>query len=121
MMRLFQEHRVRAGVLALAMAGLSGCALFDLQDPTPRYVGGESLERIDKGATGEDWILAVFGPPTAKARLSDNMTEIWKYPYEFADNRAGRMRLLDGDEGVTAQRVIFVQISHGIVTDWWRD
>jgi hypothetical protein len=106
---------------SLTLVTLSGCAIFEFQDPTPRYVGTESLERIDNGATGEDWILAVFGQPTAKARLSDNMTEIWKYPYEYADDRGGRMRLLDGDDGVAAKRVIFVQISHGIVTDWWRD
>ncbi|MFG0258436.1 MAG: hypothetical protein ACF8GE_11085 [Phycisphaerales bacterium JB043] len=121
MMRVYSRHRAWWSAPALLVCLVAGCSYLGLSDPTPRYVGTESLERIDKGATGDDWVLAVFGQPTAKARLSDNMTEIWKYPYEYADGSGGRMRLLGSDEGKGADRVIFVQISHGIVTDWWRD
>ncbi len=122
-MPAFPRHLVRSAALTLLLIAswLSGCTLLGLTDPTPRYVGTETLERIDKGATGQDWILAVFGQPTAKAKLADNLTEIWKYPYSYADDRGNRMRLLSAEEGQSASRVIFVQLSHGIVTDWWRD
>lgn len=90
-------------------------------DPTPRFVGTETLERIDKGATTQDWVVAVFGQPSFKARLVDGDTQIWKYPYEFADKAGKRMKLLDGRDTPGASRVVFVQLSGGVVTDWWRD
>lgn len=90
-------------------------------DPTPRYIGTETLERIDRGSTTQDWVLAVFGQPSFKADLTDGQTQIWKYPYAYVERSRDRMRLLKGAEGENANRVVFVQVSGGVVTDWWRD
>lgn len=108
-----------AGAVA-AVASLPACT-YITGDPSPRFVGTETLERIDKGSTTQDWVVAVFGQPIFKARLVDGETQIWKYPYEFADKSGSRMKLLNQREGENASRVVFVQLSGGVVTDWWRD
>jgi outer membrane protein assembly factor BamE (lipoprotein component of BamABCDE complex) len=110
-----------ASAVAVALvASLPGCT-YIMGDPSPRFVGTETLERIDKGSTTQDWVVAVFGQPVFKARLVDGETQIWKYPYEFADKDGSRMKLLSEREGERASRVVFVQLSGGVVTDWWRD
>lgn len=103
------------------MGAVGGCALFPVNNDAPRYVGAETLQRIDNGATTQDWIEAVMGQPSFVARLDDGQTQIWKYPYEYTDRSGERMRLLERDERESATRVVFVQVSGGVVTDWWRD
>jgi len=114
------SRAVCALVASACLASLGGCSVFGV-DPTPRYIGTETLERIDRGSTTQDWVLAVFGQPSFKADLTDGQTQIWKYPYAYVERSHERMRLLTGHEGEGADRVVFVQVSGGVVTDWWRD
>lgn len=99
---------------------LTGCETFGFTEPQ-RSIGPETLDRIDKGSTRDDWVLAVMGQPSATARIGGGDTEIWKYPYKTEGKSGGRMILLGSRDKTAGERVIYVQLSNGIVTDWWKD
>ena len=96
-----------------------GCETLGLSTPQ-RSIGSETLTRIDKGSTRDDWVLAVMGQPSMTARIGGGDTEIWKYPYKFED-KGKRMILLGSRDSMVGERVIYVQLSNGVVTDWWQD
>jgi len=96
-----------------------------MQGPTVRYEGtyisDELLERIEEGRTTDDWVIAVFGEPTARATLR-NGTEIWRWIYRPTVQESAIFEVFSKSEKEPklATHSVFVQIADGIVAKKWK-
>lgn len=94
--------------------------------PTIRYQGtyiSESLlEQVQDGRTTGEWVLAVFGEPDERTKLSDG-SEIWKWQYRPVEESAVAFSLFGGDKDKprTPQMTAFVQVRDGVVVRKFRD
>lgn len=113
---------IPALILAGIAAVLGACRTdFNLIGSSGRYVGQETLNRIEPGTTDEEWVRAVLGKPKEIEPIAQGRIEIWKYQYERVRS-AENAYLVNADikkpENV---RFIYVQLADGVVTDWWKD
>jgi len=88
---------------------------------SPRFVGEETLSRIEPGATDAEWIRAVLGKPKDIERIAQGNIEIWRYQYERVRSNRGSYLINTDIEKPENARFIYVQLANEVVTDWWRD
>jgi hypothetical protein len=96
-----------------------------LQGPTIKYEGtyisDELFEVVKTGKTTDDWILAVFGEPTAQAALKDG-TSIWRWTYRPTMQEAAVIEVFADEkkQPKLATRTVFVQLREGVVIEKWK-
>ncbi len=96
-----------------------------LQGPTIKYEGtyisDELFEIVKNGKTTSDWILAVFGEPTAEAMLQDG-TAIWRWTYKPTMQEAAVIEVFADEkkQPKLATRTVFVQLKEGVVIEKWK-
>lgn len=96
-----------------------------LQGPTIHYEGtyisDELVEEVQTGKTTDDWVLAVFGEPTAKADLRDGTT-IWRWTYKPTEQQASVVDLFSSDpkEPELAARTVFIQFRDSVAIRKWK-
>ncbi len=109
--------------LALA-AALSGCLASGSSSTTMsgRYVGPETMSRIEPGVTKRDWVHAVMGEPTSRTTLSDGRTEIWKWEHRSVSKSSGGVLLIaHGSSRHEYVGAAYVELVDGVVTRAWMD
>ena len=86
------------------------------------YVSDKALAEVVEGRTTGEWVVAVFGEPDVRVKLSDG-SEIWKWQYRPTEETAMAFSLFGGDKDKprTPQMLAFVQIRDGIVIHKFRD
>lgn len=86
------------------------------------YVSDELIERVDKGKTRTDWILAVFGEPNEQRPLDDG-SSIWKWSYRPSSQQVSIVSVFGGsdDKPASAPRTVYVQMKDDVVADIWHD
>lgn len=88
------------------------------------YISEGLLERVEKGVTRADWLLAVFGEPTARSTLDDG-SEIWKWAYMPVRQQGSIVTLLSTGGGKDEPKIqtatSFVHLREGLVVETWRD
>ncbi len=132
-MRLESAMRMDGQMKLASDMKVEGAMRFDgpiqiqMQGPRVEYTGvfiSEALvERVVIGETRSDWILAVFGEPTARASLDDG-SEIWKWAYVplYEEKPVFAMLSTGGrDEPTVTQATTFVHLRDGIAVEAWRD
>jgi hypothetical protein len=124
---MLARFRIATGltVLTLTLTPLTvGChsSRIPFVSKPGRYVGDASLGRIVPGETDAEWILAVLGRPKDVESLAGGVEEIWKYQYSRIGASTTDSYLINSrpERGQTA-RYIYIQLSGGIVNDWWKD
>lgn len=96
-----------------------------VQGPTIRYEGtyisDELIDEVDIGDTTDDWVLAVFGEPTARADLRDGTT-IWRWTYRPLVQEASVIEIFSGDEKdpKLATRTVFIQFRETLAIRKWK-
>lgn len=96
-----------------------------VQGPTIRYEGtyisDELIDEVETGKTTDDWILAVFGEPTAKAELRDGTT-IWRWTYKPTAQEASVVEIFSSneEEPKLATRTVFIQFRDAVAIRKWK-
>jgi hypothetical protein len=103
---------------------LDGPVTMNMQGPTIKfsgvYVSQELLDRVELNVTTTDWIIAVFGEPTAKTELRD-ASEIWKWNYMPMEQQVSFLSLFGGknDEARPQPWTVFLRLRDGVVIQKW--
>ncbi|MBL0922522.1 MAG: hypothetical protein IBJ10_10395 [Phycisphaerales bacterium] len=111
-----------AGVLVLAT--LAGCLASGNSSTTVsgRYVGPETISRIEPGVTTREWVQATLGEPTSRTALSDGRTEVWRWEHRsVSSSRATALLLVRGSNRHERVGAAIVEIVDGVVTRAWID
>lgn len=112
-----------SAVLIAAMAFTSVGCLVATSSTTKRqgnYVAQSTLDNILPGKTSNAWIVATLGEPTSKTVLEPGH-ELWKYSYKETHESGGAIFLLyAGGNGKVADGTVFVELTDGVVTKFWR-
>lgn len=104
---------------------LEGPVTVQMQGPTIHYEGtqisDELLDRVKPGTTTEEWALAVFGEPTARAELKDG-TAILRWTYRPVDQQGSLLQVFGGSESEPklASQTVFLHVRGGVVIDKWK-
>lgn len=120
----------RAALAASLALGLSaavastGCLASGSSRSTSsgRFIGDDTVSKIEPGVTTREWIRAVLGEPSSAATLSDGRTEVWKW--EFSETKASRgavFLLFRSSTNRTTQRTVYVEFEEGVVRRAWSD
>ncbi len=82
-----------------------------------------TLERLQKGETTEEWVRATLGEPSNVSEVEGQPNvKILRYDHTKRRSSGGTVFLLfaGGDEKETKSRV-YVEITDGIVSDYWTE
>ncbi len=115
-----------AGALGLAGTTLTvmpGCLAsgHSYTQAEGRYIGQDTLRKIEPGVTSREWVYAVLGEPTHKNTLSDG-AEIWKWSSKKVTKSSGSVFLLfRGSERDVTERTVYVEFDGDIVKRAWKD
>jgi outer membrane protein assembly factor BamE (lipoprotein component of BamABCDE complex) len=96
-----------------------------VQGPVIRYEGtyisDELLEQVQDGKTTDDWVLAVFGEPNARADLRDGTT-IWRWTYKPIEQQASVVEVFSKSEKEPkrATRTVFIQFRDAVAIKKWK-
>jgi len=110
------------GLLASMLIMTSGCVRSRSSiQTTGRYIGDQTVARIEPGKTTREWVLAVMDEPTSKSRL-ENGVEIWKWSYQRVKTSSGSVLFLVAGSGRDETiRNVYVEFEGDIVRQVWRD
>lgn len=112
------------GTMATSLK-LEGPIEMRLQGPTVRYEGtyvsDELFALVKAGETTDDWLIAVFGEPDARAELRDG-TSIWRWTYRPTEQTASVIEVFGGEEKEPklSTRSVFCQIRARLVVGKWK-
>lgn len=115
----------RPSALALlAVLPLSACVVVSADSHksfSGRFVGTETLKRIEPGATKE-YVTALIGEPTTRTNLSDGGA-VWKWEYSEKVTRKGHVLFVVSDGSTKESRgATYVQFGEdGLVEASWQD
>lgn len=121
--RLLARRLLMLSAAATIAAGLSGCLVSGHSNSSVSgaYVGPSTFAQVEPGVTTEEWVLATFGRPTERTRLSDD-TEVLKWAYTRRKSGRGSVFLLyGGSDSSESVGAAFVQLQDGKVIKAWRD
>ena len=114
--------RFALAALALSLLLLNGCLVAHSSNEhvTGNYVPPSTFDRIEPGKTSAAWVKATLGEPSSKEAAGTN-TEVWKYSYTEQKESSGAIFLIfGGSDKKEQQRVAYVEIKDGMVTNKWR-
>ncbi|TVQ30394.1 MAG: hypothetical protein EA376_13090 [Phycisphaeraceae bacterium] len=119
--RLFVVMLLTA-LLASMLLMTSGCIRSRSNVQTQgRYIGDQTVARIEPGKTTREWVLAVMEEPTSKSRLESGV-EIWKWSYQRVKTSSGSVLFLVAGSGRDETiRNVYVEFEGDIVRQVWRD
>lgn len=116
-----------ATVVALTLAACflltAGCLVRgkNYENIEGRYIGDQTLSRIEPGETNREWVLAVMGEPTTKSTL-DTGRQIWKWEYRRVKSSSGSVLFVFGGSDRSVEvRNVYVEFEDDTVTSVWRD
>ena len=104
------------------LLALSGCLVSGSasQTRTGKYVGEDTLAKIEPGKTTQGWIVATLGEPSTKNKVEDG-SEVWRYDYtERRENNTAVFLLFGGSDKKETCGSVFVEMKNGVVTNKWR-
>jgi len=86
-----------------------------------RFVGEETLSKIEPGTT-QEYVLAVIGEPTTRTNLSTGGS-VWKWEFSEKVTRKGHILFVLRDDSTKETRgATYVEFGEdGLVTSSWRD
>jgi outer membrane protein assembly factor BamE (lipoprotein component of BamABCDE complex) len=116
------NHRILRVFPLLALCFLSGCLISHTSDQSVsgNYVPPSTFDQIERGKTTAGWVKATLGEPSTREKV-ENGTEVWKYSYTERTNSSGAIFLIfGGSDRKEKQRVAYVEMKDGIVTNKWR-
>lgn len=111
------------GAAAAAMATLPACIVSSSNKvrSSGRYIGDQTIARIEPNKTDRKWILAVLGEPTSKSALDDGV-ELWKWEYMRVKTSSGSVLFVAaGNDREETIRNVYVEFKGDIVSQVWRD
>ena len=106
----------------VVLALLSGCLISHSsnQSISGNYVPPTTFDQIERGKTTAGWVKATLGEPSSRDTV-ENGSEIWKYSYSEKTSSSGAIFLIfGGSDRKEKQRVAYVEIKDGVVTNKWR-
>lgn len=112
-------------ILALSLSTLSlqSCLVSANSHKTHkgRFVGDETLARIQPGST-QEYVLALIGEPSTRTTLSDGGA-VWKWEFSEKVSRSGHVLFIVSDDSQKETRgAAYVEFGEdGLVTASWRD
>ena len=114
---------LRAAALPLfSLLLLSGCLVAHSSNEkvSGNFVPTNTFDRIEPGKTTAAWVKATLGEPSSKDSAGTN-SEVWKYSYTEQKESSGAIFLIfGGSDKKEQQRVAYVEIKDGVVTNKWR-
>lgn len=112
------------GATAFVMAA-SGCLVVSGNSTyeTGTAITQSTLQRIEVGQTTEQWILATLGQPSDRIKIEGQPDmQILKYQHTIHESSGGTVLFLfAGHEDKTRKSVVFIEITDGIVSDYWTE
>ena len=105
-----------------ALLTLSGCLVSGSanQTRTGKYVGEDTLAKIEPGKTTQGWVVATLGEPSTKNKVDDG-SEVWRYDYtELREHHTAVFLLFGGSDKKETCGSVFVELKNGVVTNKWR-
>jgi len=103
-------------------AGLAGCVSGKSNvQSSGRYIGDQTIDRIEPGKTNRAWVRAVLGEPTTREVLPDGV-EIWKWEYTRVTTSSGSVFfVVSGKSREESARMVYVVLEGDTVKDVWKD
>jgi hypothetical protein len=85
------------------------------------YISDELFDHVKLNEATDDWVLAVFGPPSARTPLRDG-TEIWRWVYRPTSQESPIFEVFNKSEKEPklATRAVFVQFRNQVVIKKWK-
>ncbi len=118
------RKRLALGALCAAcFITMSGCLVTgsNYTKVDGRYIGPDTISRIEIGETDETWLMAVLGEPTSRSELTTGET-IWRWEYNKVKRSSGSLFLIFRARDRTEVRSnVYVKLEEGVVTDVWSD
>lgn len=111
------------GVAGTTLTVLPGCIAsgHSTTRSEGRFIGQDTLRKIEPGVTTREWVHAVLGEPTHRNTLSDG-AEIWKWSSKKVTSSSGSVFLLfRGSERDVTERTVYVEFDGDIVRRAWKD
>jgi len=111
------------GVASISLLTLPGCIASGSSyvKSEGRYIGVDTVEKIEPGVTTREWVHAVLGEPTESTKLSDGR-EIWKWSSKKVTKSSGSVFLLvHGSSRDVIERTVYVEFDGDVVSRAWRD
>jgi outer membrane protein assembly factor BamE (lipoprotein component of BamABCDE complex) len=111
------------GVATIGVMTMPGCIASGSSHVSSegRYIGHDTLTKIEPGETTKEWVLAVLGTPTNQTTLDDG-TQIWKWSSKKVTKSKGSVFLLvRGSSRDVTERTVYVEFEDEIVKRAWKD
>lgn len=116
----------QAGVIGLAglsLVAMPGCLASGHSSVRAegRYIGPDTINKIEPGVTTREWVAAVLGEPTTRTTLTDG-SEIWKWSSKKVTRSSGSLFLVfRGSERDVIERTVYVELDGDLVSRVWKD
>ncbi len=121
--RLFSRRAQLAAGAACFAITLGGCIASGSSKTysSGRYIGDQTIARVEPGKTDKQWVMAVFGEPTSRTPLSTGV-EIWKWEYTKVTTSSGSVLfIVSGKNRDETIRNVYIEFESDVVTQIWRD
>lgn len=117
-----RTHRPVLSLVALLALALPACVSGDSKSvSTGRYIGDQTLSRIEPGKTDKAWVIAVLGEPTFKSTLPSGV-ELWKWEFSRVTTSSGSVFfVVSGKNREETIRTVYVEFERDMVRQCWRD
>lgn len=86
-------------------------------------VGDSTLRQVEIGKTTESWLIATLGPPSTRAKVSDQPgVEVFSYNHKVVRNSKGHIFLLyaGSNQKLESSRTFF-ELHDGVVAKYWSE
>lgn len=88
---------------------------------TGRYIGDQTISRIEPGKTDKAWVLAVLGEPSMKTTLPSGI-DLWKWEFSRITTSSGSVFfVVSGKNREETIRTVYVEFQGDLVKQCWRD
>lgn len=114
---------VGTAILGISVLSASGCLIQSTSSSSfaGNRVTKQSLTRLEKGESTEEFVLATVGAADEQQELSDGSI-LWKYTWTEKRQSSGAVFLLFGGSSSTSRDgKAFIRFDDGIVQDFWID
>ena len=82
-----------------------------------------TLERIEVGQTTEAWVIATLGEPSERNEVEDQPNvQIFKYEHTIHESSGNAVLFIfAGGKDKSHKSVVYIEITDGVVSDYWTE
>ena len=126
MMKIMSIKRtlMTVGVIVFVFS-VSGCLVVTSNSSYEKgvKVTPATLQRIEVGQTTEQWVIATLGEPSERNVVEGQPNvEIFKYQHTTHESSGGTVLFLfAGHESNANKSVVYIEITDGVVSDYWTE